>query len=186
MKLFLFLLAAAQAYAAPGALEQLAGELDRAGLSGLALKVQETLPEPKAAPVPAPPCYRLFREVRWKNSGEPDSAYRPWGEWTSYVSEDLLGNIEGIMTPWSHKIRAENLWLTRLRLDAGALRGRLALEKNDFPMDDTWDTLWERDQAFRLDQPVVFKSSILEREFRAAFLFAVERRRELCRLPPLP
>ncbi len=164
--------------------EELARGLDRAALERRVGELSRRVLEPQAAPVAAAgTCYRLHRAVTWKPETGGETDWKPYHEWSSYVSAALIPNIHGIMTPWSYKVRAENLWMTDLRLDGGRLSCKLTFEKNDFPMDDQWDELWSRPASFGLGVPVVYASRILDRDFRAVVTLSIEPRAQLCSMP---
>ncbi len=141
---------------------------------------------PQPVEAQAAECYLLYRLVEWKDASKPDSEFKPYNDHKSRISKRLLPHIVGIMTPWAHKVRGEDLWLTKLRLEGGGLKALVALEKNDFPMDEEWDVIWEREIFFPLDQEVFFASRILDKDFRIRILLSLEKSPELCRLPAIP
>src|SRR5438094_682040 len=84
------------------------------------------------APAASTPCYKLHRLVEWKPAADAQAPYKYWNDSTSYVSAPLLGNIEGIVTPFSWSNQAQIYWIYDLRIDRGNLKCMLAKETNTF------------------------------------------------------
>lgn len=104
-------------------------------------------------------------------------------QYAEHLSASMLPSIAMVLVPWSYKVRGENLSFSELSFEGDSLKALATLDKNDFPMDESWDLIWEREVIFKLNEPQVFESSILERRFKVVATLAVAADAKLCRVP---
>ncbi|MBI3551690.1 MAG: hypothetical protein HY077_04170 [Elusimicrobia bacterium] len=143
---------------------------------------------PVRAQNPAAPtvCYKLYRLVEQKNAADAQAPYKYWNDNTSYVSEAIIPNIEGIVTPFSWKNEAQIYWIYDLKLDLGNLKCMLAKETNTIPLGPDWHRVWTTGYTFFMDQPLFFYNRIAERDYRVQMIWSREFDARKCRLPVLP
>lgn len=111
---------------------------------------------------------RLDRTIETKPKNAPASEYSIWRKYQTPLSP---APPYGIQTTVGYKIRAESIWLERLVLANGNLYSVMVFEKNEFPMDDQWDTIWETRHVFRPDTPFVHEGSIADLDYRMTITF---------------
>lgn len=138
---------------------------------------------PSVPGAPAETCFRLDMTVY--QSTAPGAGWQVRRQYGEHLSKSMLPSIAMILVPWSYKVRGENLSFSDLALEGDALKAVATLDKNEFPMDESWDLIWEREVTFTLGEPQVFESAILERRFKVVATLAIAPDAKLCRVPDI-
>lgn len=113
--------------------------------------------------------YALYRKVEYL----PQEGSGPY-EWRLFSEDhvEMSPQVYAVFTPYGYKVRAEGLWLKNKGIVGGSLHCDLSLEKNEFPMDDTWDVLWtEKDYIFTPGQSFLHRGEIAGRPYRMLIKF---------------